>query len=162
MWRVRHVSDADSDAVEWNPERALQRAWTTWLTLLAVPFLILPFVLHLTPSSLGDNLDPDLAEKWFFMLVVYLLMVFPIALVLRHHLRQPSSHEGSDGLRAYFGGMVTIWALVAAAGLAAEVICIVTATIMPNAVPALIALGLYLALWPRASEFSGRSAHSVH
>jgi hypothetical protein len=126
----------------------LQLAWTTWLVLLATPFVVLPFALHMTPDGRGSGPRPDLAEKWFLIVMVYLLVALPLALVIRGYLFK-SFWRGRGVLpRSYFIGMFAVWAVVALAGLTAELVCVATATLVPNILPALLALFIYLMFWP--------------
>jgi hypothetical protein len=139
---------------------ALYLAWLTWLILLAAPFVLLPFALQMSPD--GRSPRPDLAEEWFLIVMVYLLVAVPSAVLVRERLFRSFWVSRAVRPRSYYIGMCGIWVVVALAGLAAELVCVATATLMPNVVAAAIALLVYLTLWPTgmAVESDGRNSES--
>src|SRR5688572_28149545 len=127
----------------WGQEVTLQLAWTTWIALLATPFVVLPFALHMTPGGRGSGPQPELAERWFLIVMVYLLVALPVVLLIRAYLFK-SFWRGRGVLpRSYYIGMFAVWAVIVLAGLTAELVCVVTATLVPNILPALLALFIY-------------------
>ena len=143
-----HPDNAASDGGAWNREQTLQLAWTTWLALLAVPFVVLPFALHLMPGGSGSGPRPDLAERWFPVLLIYLLVALPAALAIRAGLFKSLWRGRHVRPRVYYVGMLLVWAVVMSAGLAAELVCVRTGTLSPNLLPAALALAIYFLLMP--------------
>ena len=139
---------------------ALYLAWLMWLLLLAAPFVVLPFALQMSPDRRSPR--PDLAEGWFLIVMVYLLVAMPSALLVRERVSGSFRASRAERPRSYYIGMCGIWVAVASAGLAAELVCVATATLMPNVVAAVIALVVYLTLWPTgiATELDGRNSAS--
>ena len=140
----------------WSREHVRELAWTTWVILLATPFVVLPFALHMTPSASGSGPKPELAEKWFLVVMVYLLVALPVALLIRSYLFRSFWQGRSVVPRVYYVGVFIPWAVVAVAGLVAELVCIATATLVPNILPALLALFIYLMLWPTGAVMQPR------
>jgi hypothetical protein len=144
----------------WTPTTALQLAWTTWLVLLALPFVILPLSLHLLPGSRGSEPKPELAEQWYAVVMVYIAGAVPIALVVRAFMFKAFWRGGVVPAQRYYAGMLLVWSVVLAAGLTAELVCIATATLVPNVLPGMLALFIFLLLWPTGRVMEERRQNS--
>ena len=132
----------------WTPNTALQLAWTTWVVLLVTPFMMLPLTLHLMPSASGAGPKPELAGRWYGILMVYLLVAIPVALVIRAVMFKGLWHGQPVPPQRYYSGMLLLWFVVVAGGITAELVCVATATLVPNILPAMLALIVFLSLWP--------------
>jgi hypothetical protein len=152
-----HVPDA-AHSGPWGRDEALQLAWTTWLVILATPFVALPFALHMTPSAGGSGPKQELAETWFFIVMIYLLVALPVALLIRAYLFRSFWRARAVLPRAYYIGMFIVWSALAVAGLTAELVCVATATLVPNILPGLLSLFVYLLLWPTGTAMEPRGA----
>ena len=152
------VPGTGDDNGAWSRDSMLDLAWSTWLILLAAPFVVLPFALHMTPSAFGDGPRPALADRWFRIVMVYLLVALPAALLIRFYVFRGLRRGRPVLPRAYYIGMLIVWVVVAAAGLASELACVATATLVPNVLPALLALFVYLMLWPTGAAMEPRAA----
>jgi hypothetical protein len=88
--------------------------------------------------------------------MVYLLVALPVALLIRSYLFRSFWQGRSVAPRVYYVGVFIPWGVVAIAGLVAELVCIATATLIPNILPALLALFIYLMLWPTGAVMQPR------
>ena len=133
------------------PERALELAWTIWFILLAVPFIVLPFLLHMTPGADGRAPNPRLARDGFAAIVSAIAIAVPVSLMLRVILLGRLWHSHDAHPRRYFVAMLIGWLVLTLGGIAAEVVCVFTGTLLPNVVIAVAALLVYLNVWPRGT-----------
>jgi hypothetical protein len=147
------------DGVEgWNREQTLEMAWTTWLALLAVPFVVLPFALHMMPGGRGDGSGPrtELADRWFVIVMIYLMVALPASLLVRGLLFGGMGRARNVLPRAYYAGTLVVWLVVVVGGLVAELVCVVTGTLLPNVLPAVLALAVFMTLFPTGSAMEPR------
>src|SRR5436309_824604 len=130
-----------------TPGQALRIAWICWLALLALPALVFLAVMW---RLLDDDMagDAALAQHWFIFTMVYLAIAVPAAFFMRsrdfHHYYK--GHVVAPG--AYLRGMLTVWVACEIGGLIALLGCIVTGTLLPNLLPALVAFILFTPFWP--------------
>src|SRR5687767_4020657 len=69
-------------------EVALRIAWISWLTMLAVPFVLFIVAVWLT-QVMGDGIARPLAAEsrtWFYVAVVYLVTAVPVSFFFRSHV----------------------------------------------------------------------------
>jgi hypothetical protein len=142
-----------------TPQQALVLAWATWTTLLVIPYVLWLSALHAAINA-SDASGFAVADAWFPVLMCYLLIAVPVAIFWRSHLFKPYWRGQTVAPRAYLGGMVTLWATLAFGGAIASTVCLATATLTPNIVPASFALFLYLLLCPEGSAMTEHSGAS--
>jgi hypothetical protein len=143
-----------SPASRLTPQQALRVAWVTWIALLLVPYAILPFTLYFNIRNAAVRNKPDLADAWFLIIMLYLLLAVPAAFFWRSHLFKAYWRGETVTPRAYLSGMLTLWAALTIGGATAMIVCMATATLTPNVAPALIALFIFLLLWPDGSAMT--------
>ena len=136
------------------PDRALELAWTIWFILLAVPFVVLPFALHTTPGADGRYPNPRAARDWFVAIVAALALAVPVALLWRVLLLGRLWHSHDVRPRRYFFAMLICWLVLTLGGMAAEIVCVFTGTLLPNVIVAVVALFVYLNIWPRGTPMA--------
>ena len=157
MKQNAHTAEGpEKDCGAWTTIAALQLAWTTWVVLLVLPFVLLPLTLHLMPISNAVDPNPELAERWYDAVMIYLIVVVPLALVFRACMFHSFWRGRAVRPRRYYAGMLLVWSVVLAAGLTAELVCVATATVVPNALPAILSLFVYLMLWPTGRAMEDR------
>lgn len=134
---------------------ALGVAWTIWIVLLLVPYAVLPLALHSIVTGVSKA---DAADRWFLAIMMYLALGVPLAFLLRSWLFRPYWRRGSVSPLAYVCAMTSLWLVLAIAGLTAQLVCLATATFAPNVLPALLALIVYLVVYPTGSAMAPRRA----
>jgi hypothetical protein len=133
---------------ELTPGRALRVAWLCWLVLLSVPALVFLGVMW----SLGGNEatpgNEAAADRWFLACMIYLAVAVPAAFfwrsrIFRHYWSGPAVSP-----KDYLKGMLIIWLTVELGGLASLIGCLVTHTLTPLLLPAIVAFMLFTPFWP--------------
>jgi hypothetical protein len=130
-------------------------AWTIWVVLLLIPYGVVPFALHGTVTGVSKA---DEADRWFLAIMIYLAVALPLAFLLRSWAFKPYRRGEAVSPRAYVCGMTALWLVLAVAGLTAQFACLATATFAPNVLPAVLALIVYLVVYPRGTAIAGRRA----
>jgi hypothetical protein len=135
-------------------DNAMKLAWWIWLGLLAAPFAVFFVAIWRILGGGGAAADPVAAQRWFVATMLCLVIVVPSALFFRSHLFKPywSGHVVPPG--RYLAGMTAVWASLAIAGLSAALACLLTRTLVPNILPALLALLLFECHWPNGHAMS--------
>jgi hypothetical protein len=130
-----------------TPGQALKIAWACWMGLLAVPALVFLAVMW---RLLDDDLTGDvaLAQKWFIFTMVYLAIMVPLAFFMRSRDFRDYYQGKVVSPGAYLRGMLTVWLACEIGGLIALIGCLVTGTLLPNLLPALVAFILFTPFWP--------------
>ena len=132
---------------ELTPATALHIAWFCWLGFLATPFVLFLYVCW----SLLDNNEPrDLpaANGWFVASMVYLIVVVPLAIFWRSRLFRSYWTGECVSPRSYLVGMVTVWLTIWIGGIFSLIGCLVTGSLLPNLLPAVVSFMLFTPLWP--------------
>jgi hypothetical protein len=134
-------------------DSALQIAWWTWFVLLAMPFVVFIAVLWrlMDAEGAGNN---DLAQMWFVMSMLMLALGVPLAFFWRSRVFKGYWEGHVISPRDYLIGMSTIWIALEFCGLFALAGCLVTGTLLPNLLPALVAFMLFTPLWPNGHSMT--------
>jgi hypothetical protein len=128
-------------------DSALQIAWWTWFVLLAMPFVVfLAVVWRLIDSEVAGN-EP-LAQMWFVTSMLMLAVGVPLAFFWRSRIFKGYWVGHVVSPKDYLVGMATIWISLEICGLFALAGCLVTGTLLPCILPALVAFMLFTPLWP--------------
>jgi hypothetical protein len=135
-------------AAKLTPRAALRVAWISWLVLLAVPFVIFQWAFRAAMFAPAEQVRPDVADFFFWPVVLYVAIGVPAALFWRSRLLRPYWRGHAVPPRAYLVGMGTLWACLSFAGVLAGVACLLAKTLSPNVAPGAVALVLFLTLWP--------------
>ena len=130
-----------------TPGQALKIAWASWIALLALPALLFLAVMWqlLDDDSAGNHL---LAQKWFIVSMVYLAIAVPVAFFMRSRDFRDYYQGKVVSAGSYLRGMLTVWFACEIGGVIALVGCLVTRTLLPNLLPALVAFILFTPFWP--------------
>jgi hypothetical protein len=130
-----------------TPQSALQQAWIYWITLLCIPFFVFLYVVwQLTRDSAPEH--HAAGQTWFIVSMAYILVAAPASQFWRSHLFKPYWRGEVVPPRQYLMGMVGIWLVLEIGGLLGLAGCLATHAILPNLLPALVAFGFFLPLWP--------------
>jgi len=137
-----------------TPQKALRLAWTIWIVLLLLPYVAMPIALRANLRADAGSYNPEAADAWFVAIMLYMVIALPAAFFWRSHLFKAYWRGDTVSPRAYFWGMVSLWAALTIGGLTALVVCIATVTFAPNVIPAALALFVYVILWPDGSAMT--------
>lgn len=142
-----------------TPAQALRTAWVCWLSLMVIPFMVLLYAvwtMMIVDWNAGTP-NQQLGEAWFIAAIAYMVLVVPAAIFARSWLFK--SYWGGECVspRHYLAGMLTVWGTIELGGLFSLVGCIVSHSMLPNILPALVAFMVFTALWP-----SGRAMVCAH
>jgi hypothetical protein len=136
---------------EMSPRVALRYAWYFWAVFMTLPFLLFLYVIfNLNHYETAQRLA--LAQVWFIASMAYLLVVVPLASFWRSRLFKPYWSGETVAPRKYLLGMVILWLSFEVGGFISLIGCLVSHSLLPNLLPAMVAFGLFMPLWP-----SGRS-----
>lgn len=139
--------DLPRPASKLTPARALRLAWFCWLGLLAIPFLLIFWLIwHLAP---GRITEPQTGwEKWFIGAMGYLALAVPASLFWRGHVFKPYWAGQAVAPGDYLRGMATVWTALAVGGIVSLSGCVATESLAPNVIPSMLSLILFLTMWP--------------
>jgi len=146
-------------------DSALHIAWGLWITMLAIPFVtFIVMIWALMGSSEGSG-EPQgntvLAHKWFIAAMAYMAICVPGAFFLRSRMFKGYWSGQIIAPREYLLGMSTIWAALELGGLFSLLGCIITNTLLPCLLPALLAFMLFTPLWPNGHSMT-RPLYNEH
>jgi hypothetical protein len=127
--------------------KALHRAWFWWILLLAIPFLFLQWVIWTFATGKVNHAASNSGE-WFLAAMVYLLAFAPGAFFLRARLFKDYWKGHPVQPRRYVMATIIVGLALAIGGVFSLVGCIKTGSLMPNLLPALLALVLFALHWP--------------
>ncbi|HVT90583.1 MAG TPA: hypothetical protein VHD56_17140 [Tepidisphaeraceae bacterium] len=148
MQENRVVADTGRNPQALCADTALRIASWTWFAFLAFPFIIfLALIWHLMDN---DNLqpNPELADTWFYASMGYMVFAVPLAFFGRSRLFKGYWAGEIVPPREYLMGMILIWGAMEIGGLFALAGCLISGTLLPNLLPALLAFMLFTPLWP--------------
>jgi hypothetical protein len=133
-----------------TPQNAIRVAWLVWVGLLVIPFFVFLFVVW-TLSGAGDGLGGvrrNDGELWFLIGSLYLVLVVPISFFWRGHVFKAywSGHPVKPA--EYLTGMISLWLALVVGGLFSLVGCLVSRSLLPDLLPALVAFMFFVTLWP--------------
>lgn len=134
-------------------DAALQIAWATWFCMLVIPFILFLGVgWYLTQENVVAN--TALAQKWFIGCMAYMILGVPAAFFYRSRIFQGYWHGHGVSPRSYVLGMSAIWLSLEVGGLLALTGCLISGTLLPNLLPALVAFMLFTPLWPNGHSMT--------
>ena len=130
-----------------TPGQALRLAWVSWLVLLAIPALLFLTVMW---TFIGDetHADKGRAESWFLICMAYLAVAVPAAFFWRSREFKAYWEGNCVSPTRYLRGMLILWLTIEVGGIMALVGCLVTGSLLPNLLPAMVAFMLFTPFWP--------------
>jgi hypothetical protein len=137
-------------------DTALSIAWWTWCALLALPcvlFLAVVWTL-MDLESTTTAADQHLSHVWFIVVMAYMAIGVPAAFFWRSRMFRGYWAGDIVSPKDYLMGMVTIWIALEIGGVMALLGCIVSGTLLPNLLPALLAFMLFTPLWPNGHSMT--------
>ena len=137
-----------------EPRQALRIAWVSWLLLMAVPFVY--FLAVVWQLMDDDSVPPDgsLGERWFIFSMVYIALAVPAAFFLHDRIFKAYWHGSGVTPMRYLKGMWSIWLTIEAGGIVALTGCLITRSLTPNLLPAMVAFMLFIPFWPSGRAMS--------
>jgi hypothetical protein len=100
---------------------------------------------------LMDNTEPrdvDAANSWFIASMIYLIVVVPAAIFWRSRLFRSYWTGQCVSPKSYLIGMISVWVTLEIGGIFSLIGCLMTQSMLPNLLPALVAFMLFTPLWP--------------
>lgn len=150
---------------EISPSHAVRYAWISWLTLLLLPFLLFLFVAwSLTDQateagSQGGN--ARLANAWFVGSMAYLAIAVPAAIFWRSRVFRAYWEGEVVAPRDYLHGMLTVWIAIEIGGILSLLGCLVSGSLLPCLLPAIVAFMFFVPLWPSGHAMVRRNVGNV-
>lgn len=132
---------------ELTVKAALKRAWIAWTLLLIGPFLFLQWAIWFINSKAPAQLHGD-TQAWFVGAMGYLVLAVPAMFFLRKHLFRDYWLGKPVEPGKYIAATVTAGVALAIGGIISLIGCLVTNELMPNLIPAFLALVLFALHWP--------------
>ncbi|MGD0539987.1 MAG: hypothetical protein ABSB33_00580 [Tepidisphaeraceae bacterium] len=126
---------------------ALLWAWLCWAILLVIPFLLLQWVIWRLHTVEVARPHAD-AAKWFVAAMAYLLVILPGSFFWRGHLFKNYWLGRPVAPHKYVVATISIGLALALGGVFSLIGCLVTHSLMPNLIPALLSLLLFAIHWP--------------
>jgi hypothetical protein len=148
MAAIATLTVPDGDRSELSPRQALRIAWCCWLILLSIPALVFLIVMWRMMDGGVSGLGGAASERWFLATMVYLAIAVPTSFFWRSHVFKAYSAGKSVAPRNYLQGMLTVWLAMEIGGILALVGCLMTGSLLPNLVPAMVAFILFIPFWP--------------
>jgi hypothetical protein len=105
-------------------------------------------------DSDGTTADLPLAQNWFIGVMIYMAIGVPAAFFWRSRMFKGYWSGKVVSPRNYLLGMFTIWAALEFGGILALLGCLVSSTLLPNLLPALLAFMLFTPLWPNGHSMT--------
>jgi hypothetical protein len=127
-----------------SPREALQRAWTSFIVMMIAPFLLFLAVL----SQGGGAASSPLALIWAGIAMAAIAVGLPAAFFVRSRLFKDYWEGKVVSPKDYLRGMMTIWLTLEIIGVFSLLGCIVTGSLVPCMVPALLAFMFFAPFWP--------------
>jgi small-conductance mechanosensitive channel len=143
-----------ADESEMSRQSALKAAWLLWLGLVALPLVLLVGALY--ASTRADVAAAAAANTWFWVLMILLGVGAPAAFFVREGLYARYRRGKLVNPARYLLGMVTVWLPLSLIAATAAVVSIMMRTLLPNIVPAGVALVILLCLWPTGRAMTRR------
>ena len=128
--------------------QALRLAWCCWLLLLAIPAVMFLVVMWKLIDDETIAAEPAVAQRWFLGTMAYLAVMVPASFFLRS--RDFRSYWAGECVTPgrYLRGMLSVWITMEIGGLLALSGCLMTQSLVPNLLPALVAFILFIPFWP--------------
>ncbi len=139
---------SDEPATPLSADAATRIAWRIWFVLLTAPFIVFLGVVWRLMDNDTAPADPRSAQRWLIAVVIYMALGVPGALFWRHHIFRGYLSGRVVSPRRYLLGMIVVWGSLEIGGLLALLGCLVTNSLLPNLLPALLAFVLFTPLWP--------------
>jgi hypothetical protein len=92
--------------------------------------------------------DPPLPWTLFIAAAAVLVTAVPVTVFVRKRIFAQGLENGVVKPQDYLRGNIIVWATIEAATLLSLVGCIVSGAIMPNIIPGVFAVVLFVMLWP--------------
>jgi len=131
-----------------TPGKALRVAWLCWLILLAIPALLFLGVFWTLDRTAAAPANSTLAQQWFLGSMIYLAVVMPLAFFGRSRLFRCYWEGCAVSPANYLKGMLLVWVAAEIGGIISLIGCIVSSSLLPCLVPAMVAFILFTPFWP--------------
>jgi len=131
----------------WTPESTLRQAWLWYGGLMAIPTLMLIYLVWWFLKSDGV-VETDTRWTWLIGTVAFMGIAIPASIFARSRMFRGYWDGECVAPKAYLMGMVIVWATIVVTGIASMIGCMMTGSLLPNLFPALVAFVLYLTMWP--------------
>jgi len=125
----------------------LRAAWSAYVVLLFFPFTLLAVVVAFKNSGIAPSHSHGV-DPWLLLTTAYLVVGTTTALFYRRRLCGAYFRGEAVTPRQYLLGMLTIWLALEVGMILSIVGCYVTASFLPDLLPAIVAFVFFITLWP--------------
>ncbi|MGA2583242.1 MAG: hypothetical protein ABSG31_08195 [Tepidisphaeraceae bacterium] len=135
---------------------AIRIAWVAFVLFLILPFLLFLVVVAKLGFTESASIPQD-RQWWFLATLGYLLVIVPISFFWRSHVFKAywTGHTVSPG--NYLFGTISVWLALVIGGIFSLTGCLMTNSMLPNLIPALIAFMFFVTLWPSGRAMIGHT-----
>ncbi|MEX2214742.1 MAG: hypothetical protein WD768_11470 [Phycisphaeraceae bacterium] len=127
-------------------QRVMRQAWTRWVTLMIIPFIL--FMTLMVYVTLAPQKNAAVGKAFFILSIAWLGLVVPASFFLRSRTFKAYWTGSVVTPAQYLRGMTTVWMAIEIGGLIALVGCFLSNSLAPNILPAVVAFMLYMPFWP--------------
>jgi hypothetical protein len=128
-------------------QTALKLAWLCWAILLAGPFLLLQVLIWYMAAGDPSRFHAN-TETWFVAAMAYLVIIVPGLFFWRGHLFKDYWIGRPVAPTKYIFATISVGLALALGGILSLIGCLVTDSFLPNLIPGLLALVLFVLHWP--------------
>jgi hypothetical protein len=144
---VSGASISREDKAQLTVADALRHAWTAYIVMLILPFfLFMGVVVWLTMTSVTPNVW--LGHAWFAVSMVWIGVAVPASFWVRARLFRAYWSGSVVEPHDYLRGMLTVWVTIEVGGILGLLGCVVSGSLTPCILPALLAFMLFTPFWP--------------
>ena len=132
----------------------MRLAWWAWVIMLATPFFVfMATILYLLSAEAPWVQGPGtLGFTWFVVAVAYMLIVVPASFFWQSRFFRAYYVGNAVQPRAYLRGKLVVWGALEFGGIFSLVGCIVSGSLLPCLIPALVAFMFFVVLWPNGQS----------
>jgi hypothetical protein len=125
----------------------LRAAWWTYVVLLILPFMLIAVVVALMNTGISPTPSHGM-KRWLLLSTAFLVVGVPAALFYRRRLCGAYFRGDAVPPRQYFAGMLAVWLALEVGMILSVIGCYVTASFLPDLLPAIVAFVFFVTLWP--------------
>jgi hypothetical protein len=142
-----HTSAPSTRLANMTEVTAMRAAWLIFGVLMVIPFFLIFWLVWHQLNDSTFRFHPG-GQNWFLASMIYFAVAVPGSLFTRERLFRPYWSGKPVPPAKYLEGMVIVWLALSIGGLLCLIGCIASGTMLPNLIPGIMSLMLYLTLWP--------------
>jgi hypothetical protein len=142
-----HKLQKDAESLSYERALTLRAAWWAYVVLMILPFALVAIAVALLNTRISPTASHG-GNRWLILAVAYLVVGIPAALFYRRHLCGAYFRGEDVPPRQYLVGMLTVWLALEVGMIVSILGCYVSASILPDLLPAIAAFVFFITLWP--------------